>query len=1147
MSIFVRFLYNISTMSDNINNLLPLPVKNLFGHCPRFEETREYEPILANRAIEYLKPSEMTTNPILVWIKKIFNKVLDWLFPFQKTNYVGIVAALDAANSQNSSLTATETLSYLRRFYEDDGSKPDAVTSILTQLEEQYSELAMPSSGVWQAHKERIADIQEGNQCVIITNDQRGDELFYLFSKREGELSLKIVGRGESMAQLTPDEIMIAGEAKITSLLSFKNVDVDFANRLLDASPVGKRYVDNKENIESLAQLVEGRFEEPEDHISHLATKTDRLFKVFGRVIEEVEKNVEYSAPGDDLRLEIFTLFSMLKEYRHTFSQSPVESAALSRMLYIAWQHVSQCYHEKQLSADETEALVKELKLVEEMLTKTDGIDNESLSNIETPAMSDLYAPQHYQPLTATTPISSLELTSVQNPRAPCLVCPEENNDNLVFDKSLIPVQGEGSILDELRRLVANEATPQEIVHGIGALDFSVFEGSHYERVESTSPWAQLTREEAKEVMDQLHLLSRRCGEFAVEEKELPIDVYETLMKMSFMILFLTHHTMNNGRWSRATYDLSSIIFKQGAVIASGHNFHSRGRYGYALYSTNIRSYQQLYRFYWNMLGLHNRGSDEVDRWQASENSMPEESSLYQQVDLLEYLTPSVLHEFVNIEGGEIVGCGCIFVDSKMEETITSAIHGWIPPQPPSLLAAYHKVVVQSKDSGFSEEDEEYRNTPEAIQHDPLESLQKWGAGDIDKKSDWWQRFLENDILRLKAAPDYRFGSKYTRGVDSAFEVADWEKRLQWALKKVDGYSKRSSGLDMQFTKEESTSLLSLLKEDPQSEVLSFLETHTSMLANPAVRSFVQMLFFQDSLTKVFNYTSRHNHGMFNLAPQLLKEKVEMYKEKVLENPEEISIFLFFLQMSERLQGIYTNMRFSTDDFYSIQEGELQTLLQSELERDPSAPVGAEILAMQLQVLLAKPSLSQGEFSQVILHMDQLQTKLQQISSFDYRELFWIRGDYQKLINQIDSQLSKEHLNYVLDTICYRRNLRLDGSSWEGEFPCFQNGQYRINLKRGEVENIALESIARMLPTSISGTPDFKKIFPEFNSQEIRTFASESDEGTITYHFQDRQKKLVSSCRERRGMFLLPLFSQLRAVTSCIARAFSREERDGYN
>ena len=341
-----------------------------FANCSVFKE---------NRLITRFQPSSQTQNKFVLLIVSIFQRILSWLYPLEKTNYVGIVAGLDPHSlDPPDSLTPTQICSYFKRFFQAEQVSCHAQNVCMQQLDVQYRtiekhrQMKSLSSGSQDGYKEMLAswatkidELKEGEQNIIIANAAMRDELFYLFSKRDGKVSLKVIGRGSSMAALSsPQEV--AGQAQIVASLDYGVVDSRLVHRLLDISALGSKGFNYTECQKLLATLKVSKQERLE-----IERETHNALSLFLTVFKQMDKNAgktDADFERTKLRLNVFTLFSLLNSYRTSLKTNLTDIQTLMRMHRICAQNLSLACKRGIVGKTETEKLVAELSVVQQAI-----------------------------------------------------------------------------------------------------------------------------------------------------------------------------------------------------------------------------------------------------------------------------------------------------------------------------------------------------------------------------------------------------------------------------------------------------------------------------------------------------------------------------------------------------------------------------------------------------------------------------------------------------------------------------------------------------------------------------------------------------------------------------------------------------------
>jgi len=840
------------------------------------------------------------------------------------------------------------------------------------------------------------------------------------------------------------EEVAVAGQAKIVSCLDYGIIDKNFIRDAFNQSPI---------------DALKRKKAEPKS----FDTRSKDVLSVFWTVFS-------LGKGHSRIRLEIFTLFSLFKECRLEMKAQDIKT--LEKMFRTCSQSVSLAHQEGSISDDEMKEIVKELGVVREAIDEATAHRQMPVCNQKIPSMG-IYEAKISNPIAPPKNVKLPTANSVANPRSPHLVPPKDVAARAAVP-SVLKLDPGMPILEKLQTLVETNASSQQIVQELYQMDFSPYldwsKNKYIPEVDQANEWAKFSVQESHLIMESLNTLTQRLVDFSVKEQELPIDMFEVITKMSCMVAFLTHHTIHHGNFSDESFRLVDqvLFFQKMLASASCITYY---RYGHCIHAGNVKTNQQMLNFMHQMEGFH-RAYPEHKQKKYHERFDEQEfvkgkGSLLNQINILGYLDTQVkyllhlLPNYYQSSGNLLKGTG----------GLPSSIYNWIAPLPLPLLSVYHSVRIQplhtsspsikTKDGAWK--GSSYRDTPEAIQHDPDSTLADFEAA--LRNSDLWSWREKGEKELKKSSPR--------------------EKQLKTLLKKQEEYLLRASQMGMPFSKEERTALMCLLRmEKPQRELIGFMEAHSSLLSHPSVRSWVQLLFFHPVLLE----TLRWDHeGFCQIMPTFLAEKIAETMTK-----GNIEVLLSLIQMSERLRGIYDVLKLDTRQFFKIGAAELETLLEESRKKDLGGQASSEVIAMQLKILFAKETLSQQELSQIIINMHDLQKSVAKASAFDYRELFWIKGRYQDLLDGLI--LDQDHLDHVLDTLCHKNGLLLDDSAWTGEFPVFSNAQYRIDLKTGTITDLVSESIATALPATLLA--HYKKIIPEnVKAMKVEFF------GTTIYFF----------------------------------------------
>lgn len=682
---------------------MTLKVENYINGCPQFQSN---EPIMGrsllteNRTIKALKPSDQTHNRVLLCIQRLFYRVLNWLYPFEKTPYVGIVNALDTHTAAFEDMQTDELCTYFKRFFH--AEKSVALQTCVEELQTQYQVIAQlqtvsqsrtpagvvynsKDSAKFQAAQKKIHDkvvqLKQGEQSLVVYNSKGGNELFFLFSKEQGQTHLKVIGRGEALFQLSDiREATIAGQAQIVASIDYGAVSDGLIQQLLALTPI------NEPSSLPLSQIKEllNPLRSQSSSLPDFTTAPKNGLRFLQNVFSQVEKNRGQSAEDIErmhTRFELFTLFSYLKEVRKQWTASADDMYALQRMLHICSSHLFTAHRSQIISQAERDALVQELTEVQKSLDQMVSNANKRIEPMNMPSM-DVFKLDEAEMLTAAQDVETPTLVPIKQARAPRTLPQTSSSPGL--DRT--PIEKEalaGTSIPEQLQALTHNATAQQIVRTLFAIPFTPFSGDYHHHVDKQGVWSRFSRQEAESLMRDLVTLSKQLADFCIQEKTTPIDVYEALMKMTAMITFLTYYQIEGEHPSlecrRLLHDVSGFM-----VEVSGTSCVQRERFGHALHAENVKTSQELHAFYWNI----NRLGDLARSYEKHTSVIVERlGPLQKQVELLFYLTP---HH-----------------PDRMDTSgaISVMVHHWIAPLPLSLLASYLRLTMQQSVSTSSRYD----------------------------------------------------------------------------------------------------------------------------------------------------------------------------------------------------------------------------------------------------------------------------------------------------------------------------------------------------------------------------------------------------------------------------------------------------------
>jgi hypothetical protein len=1085
-----------------------------------------------NRSIQQLKPTDLIQNKILLAIHSIFQRILQWFYPIAKTNFIGLTSALDEKSPPGVSalidpFDEDDSISLLKKFFDKDVGADLSLKASLTEIEEQYEAITQFNMkkqsnffGLTDEQKERILDdfrvplfswkarienLKEGEQSVIVAEKN----LFFLFSKKDGKLCLTVVGRGASMARLAnADE----SAPKIVSRLHYGEVNASFLKDLLNTTPLGEQ---NKGSIES---VLKGKAIHEVDQSKSMAAKTEGVFNAHWTLFSEIQKN-QGKAPIDlersKLRMEIFSLFSMLKECRHTLKSNLIELNTFDRLFHLCSEDIQAALTKGTLQKEEVELLVKELTRVEKAIAEAHEYRKQKISSIRAPAMN-IYQLKPITDIRSPQLDVSPQVAPVANPRLPTLDAPKGKLESFLVRKK-DDARKSLPINKQLQTLVDHPTHFSDLIEMIAQM-----------KIESLG---SLSNEEGKIAIDQLSTLSSRILEFVQEKKELPRELLSTLVKMTYMIAYLTHYKANGAQFSRESYYLFEAMGRFQPHSQGRSRFGEVLRFGHPLnneeFSLGSKFLKEKEAFYKTFDEIEMGPNHTYQRNTLYKKPMPklfnkglfgENYSFSKPVDSLLPLQKQLdILNYLHNRGNNV------------------DVYGWVDALPLSLLPLYRELNVNEGSNSWYgvwfAHDSSNRNVPEAIQHDPQSTLDQYKKKFFSSLNSE-QSNLENKI-KYKLSM-FSYFSHYFDPVPplqgSKFGEVERDKQRRDFISRMNTNVKKASQIDQDFSKAEQTALMSLLKGGGQSfvgldaaprqqGVLAFIEQQKEMLTNPAVRNFLELLFFSPGL---LNSDLLYHKGMkefYQYGPGFLAEKITEYKARVLKKPEEMDVLIFLVDFSEKLRVGLKNaeslqgkkaQEVKIGTFFDRDDPELLKLFQK-------TPKTTALVASQVKRFLAKDKLTQTELSSLIIDMQWLKSYASFHSSYHFHEFFFLEGSYEKLMLEVEKTLDTEHLAFVLDSICHQRSLPLDHSSWTGTFPIYSNAQYTIDLVRGTIADKASNAISSHLPIPLKTDPLFKESFPEFLTQDPKVMAMKSPDGLPIYFFKDGAKQQARVEEKKEG------------------------------
>lgn len=1041
---------------------------------PIFNYLESTSSIFDNREITPIIYSEQ--NTLLLFIQKMFYTMLEYIYPVEKTNYAGIVAAFDRGNE--SGHLGLKTLgpkgfhSYFRRFIDGEQGSENAVRCI-DQITDQYSAIEKalvqratgwvdedsvdPRTEAYQRLTETVLSIEVGQQAAMVLPLSMSEEMFVLFARDESGYRVKIIGRGDVMTQLSGvQEVLCAGKAKICSSLTFTNVSREDVQSLLTYSPLTLQEVDISAFQGLLSRL---NCEETDDNLS---TKTEDFSKVFWTLLKEVGKN-DGKQRGDHVKLKLrsklYTLFDMTQNYMKSFTHTEKDTYLLDRMLRICAKELLSDHQKGLVSEEELRRLQLELRGIEGELAPPSG--NLLAHSISVPSLLsyEIESPR-------ALPTTQLEQVSVGSSlRAPA---PSPESNNIVVNWN--PTNG----ISTLAELTEN-SPPSEIVETIYSINFLPYSNEDVY-------WKNITLEEAVQMLEKLHEISTALVKSAKPPKKLPFDVYQAMVKITFMIAFLDFEKIGEGNQTEDRETLLGTLVQ--FPIVPKWAYVSKQRTISSSHSKDAQIKQEM-RDFVTHINLHTLNS-------SYQTSLPDNQilpALQRQFAQLKQLT-----QHLDIHSASLWGV----TDPLGKFASLSLLFDWEESLPLSLLACYHYLGIAEELNGEYNQvqigrgyigqshvrttfDERY--TEEAIGDDPFSTLDEFTKHTLNY-IEGWRDGIDTDLC-----------------FHEQDEEEDYQAKMLLLKRQLENL-RNATNKEVDLSENQLRDLLLILRhENPQILIVRYLEKHADMLLNPTLQHFLQLVFLEK--TSLNNSLEGRLEGQArSILPKFFAEKIQNTFDQIEDKPEEAVKFLFFLQMSEWLKDIYLEKEYEVDDFFKIET--IQNDLQQLRNLPYMKPHLPTFILLEMNDLLRKESLTEKEIAQLFIDRQYLLSPSAAKASYEKSQLFFLEAKFHRLINQMPAPLSSGYVNYVLDAICTEKQLPFDRSQWTGSGTNYENDQYAIDLKTGTVRDKRLGYTAGHLPNEVVHDLLFKKNFPGFKEDATRVMVHQEENGLKTYLFKEK-------------------------------------------
>ncbi len=1072
-------------------------------------ETDDQSLLAKNSQLSKARPSIQTTNRIIKLIAKVFSAIrifFNSLIGNAPVNLFEVASALRNPQIKESA----GLVNYLERFIQSDTSSSPQFKECVSRLQwqlnqiednkKQPDEMTRRRQGVQLIEKlvKEVHALKPGEMRLIVVDDKPGNQLFFLFTKGDHDVDFKVIGRGEHLVELSGvKEAYVAGKVMIPSSIHFSKIpdnqaqDKQWLGALLAQSMMQQSF--SSESFDKLTSHLTS-YKQPILQFNNLTTKTEQFSKVFWTALKHARVPDTGTNPWQTkvtmnllkLETELKALFDLFNESADTLVLDSQNFRAIESMLILVSREIWYAYEKGYLSRPSLEEIVPELTRIQEVLCKQKKVVIPELTKLGKLDMSGyLHGEQSSLGIKAPIEAAIPQQVSVQ-PQVetrPPLSAPVAS---LMVERKVInPIRDLGTAKASLDALVRSP-TMQSLLETIYQLDFAVYTEKpdflRYIYEPTNSFWYSATQGEAIQIMEQLNNLSDWLVRQKNENKTIPLDAYEVLLKMSAIVLFLNtryyksteygDHAKDITKFIEALYKLPAKGFMGSLFGVLEHEQYERT--GHRLHPLNAKTVADL--------SIAARGLSDVEgspsvsyeqakenmRWSVRQLKLIKDTSSEYYSSLSEYYMPS-----------------------KMDQWMRHIKH-------PFLAFAYRNVNIH--------------------------------IGDHPASGTRFDIFAPKVSASEKEMEKQKHGQHLLRKFGMRTQEAIYDDPEQVANHLIDDMNKmikdkqtyHSIGepyhgkMPHSFSREEMRDLLLLAMKPAHMDIISFMEKHPLLMNQPEVRNYIDMLFFDRELILTLN-----NFEPFrNELPESISSTLKKLEQRIFGNKPEhhlIPQYLYLIDFSERLNSIYIGLGIKNNRFYLNGANRVDQLLINMISQPELSLYQHQILTLDLSRLLKSPSLSANQINKILLDYLMWKSVTGDPLDQDPHQTHWIEWKYKDFLGQLaQTRPAAEHYQYVLDSFCSLKNKSLDRSKWTGRCPYFRNDQYEIDLSTGKIGDLKTDTIMTMIPDAVFGDPLFKETFKDLAINTVQVNLTESYIGSIapdsakiillrSYRFTDQQ------------------------------------------
>lgn len=1011
-----------------------------------------------------------------------------------------------------------------------------------------------------------------------------------LWSKQQGKYRFELIGPYSRMKAFQPKSLLLGGKVKIERSIAFENIPADVLFTKTGDPSVSKleswltQWSDSKLSSQNQATWLGdlAQFRRDSTALSQFKTQDDRTDKVYWNVIAAIhqvksppklEKQFKDQQKSIQLRAQLAGLFDFFKNERYALSinhESFFKHEIYDDLKVMHKNVATNClraFRKGQLSTEEFEEIRVQLDYMAEALAKANPTLpafnlKQALTKPEIPtAKVDMLGAKPLVLLGNAQPDALKQALESREISPPVLTPLASVEFSVPTASPYAEINRKEDFLKILRQNLAlpdQKEKEEQLLQFFYAVPFAPFSGLNVQ--DPTSLWWSFSAAEQKEVMEAIHHYA--VSKFGMSEKnknmhkELSQLQHETLLKMTYMVLFIESQTLKVKLDYIDTYSqLGEYLGSKGVDLIERHVIYR--------YDSKREAIEHTYRKVSGSSSviakelINVAGSIDAQNLKWAQDAPTVENSFSQKLFLILHNTVSEKKK-TRILASHHKDLGGYIPDGSAERLSPKWLPGetknWMRPINNPFLAAL------------------YRNASTHIAHDEL-SNDNYGNPILTPESFQTQpQAIFNEIKRV-------------------FEQLQGEKS-----------GENTEIENIPFTEQEQQCLLRLLRlENPQIELLNFMKEFPHLFKYSSVRNYFDNLFFNTSLHRFLkeshskeSYSKELDPTFIEIEiPQQIQEMIERLERQVEEgrqNPEanaellsqRFDALLYFYEMKEKLRQVYESHHAESYSKPSVGDPISTRGLQPSLEaterlfqlsltdkRLSSSTASAAQLHLMTQ--LAGKEIPGAAIHPLIFEYMCAFAAPQQAANSDpaVEETLKIKWKgIVKALKEHQNALSMDSLKLTLDYLCFLKGLAPAKEAWKavaGAPLTFSTENYRVDLETLTVSIVSQEKAAEvhLLPEKILKNPAFLAQFPHLahkklpaksqvvNGETVYTFYSEgkpqhialghSEEGAVALRFY---KEIVIDGHSKLVQFLSP--SKLKDLSNAVLQEFSKKFNDSH-